>query len=593
MCNPYGIFNDPKESTQLSLAEVCQTIGVDLNNIGSGIMKECTPQLEFISNFKRHWSSSEPRSLGIPLEWKLKRPPNPWHMQELTSSSALMTLMRPIENLLKYLIEDELIQRHDNFDSFAPDFLLRAPRTAVLRSGSDNPLSINSYYSLHFFLETVAYPGDEDTATFVVSSFFLSTPGCTLMPKLESDFPPILSGANARPVEAFGLLMDPMFPFSINSKAARASIIQPALLIGMKGPSQWPTLPSVISPSTPQVSLDQKLHDLSQLIQPNLVAHLVNWYLKNKGKLGSPLPPWFMLFGILYDADGLVIVAHIPYVNTSSSSTSSTQSLAYLSCVVDYIPMVGLARRTPLSVQQSPVLNNVRAALALSTLQRHAYNMTTQWEGVAWPVSVVTSAGISNLHLRELFPDGASGSDGADHDRTGSSTDEGTDEEDEEEEEGLDMGAGVVDGDGDGDGIEVEVEVEVENSIEESEMISEDSDDDEERFKNCETDPAETEIEEDIDAKTEGVPEITHNKIITGLYNETGSVNSDLDMGIDGEDADGERIQRRGFSRHQKHQLWRDDEETRREIRTDISARFNQVCRSDNFDFDGKALNWH
>ena len=90
--------------------------------------------------------------------------------------------MRPIENLLKYLTEDELIQRHDNFDSFAPDFLLRAPRTAVLRSGSDDPLSINSYYSLHFFLETVAYPGDEDTATFVVSSFFLLTPGCTLMP---------------------------------------------------------------------------------------------------------------------------------------------------------------------------------------------------------------------------------------------------------------------------------------------------------------------------------------------------------------------------------------------------------------------------
>lgn len=279
------------------------------------------------------------------------------------------------------------------------------------------------------------------------------------MPKLESDFPPMLSGVNTRPGEAFGLLMDPMFPFSVNSKTTRASIIQPALLIGMKGPSQWPILPSVISPSTPQVSLDQKLHDLSQVIQPSLVAHLVNWYLKNKGKLSSPLPPWFMLFGILYDADGLVIVAHIPYyVNTSASSTSSScaQSLAYLSCMVDYIPMVGLTRRTPLSVQQSPILNNVRAALALSTLRGHAYNMTTQWEGVAWPASVVTSAGISDLHLKELIPDGASGSDGAGRDRAGSSTDE-EEEDDEDVIDGFDMGAGVVDR----DRVEVEVEVEV------------------------------------------------------------------------------------------------------------------------------------
>ena len=50
--------------------------------------------------------------------------------------------------------------------------------------------------------------------------------------------------------------------------------------------------------------------------------------------------------------------------------------------------------------------------------------------------------------------------------------------------------------------------------------------------------------------KTEGVPEITHNKIVTGLYTDTGSVNSGLDIGIDGKDNDNERYQRLGFSHH-------------------------------------------
>ena len=80
------------------------------------------------------------------------------------------------------LSDTQLATKHDDLSSFAPDFLLRAPQSSVSRSEDDQPFSKNSLYALPFFFEIVTYPGDEDNAAFSIPSFFLSTPGCVLVP---------------------------------------------------------------------------------------------------------------------------------------------------------------------------------------------------------------------------------------------------------------------------------------------------------------------------------------------------------------------------------------------------------------------------
>ncbi|ETW82347.1 hypothetical protein HETIRDRAFT_418191 [Heterobasidion irregulare TC 32-1] len=407
------------ESYHVSLEELCARAGVaQFGDIESAwdyvegrdlldldVAASCSAQLDFIAKFKLHWASALPHSLGIPEEWKQIGRPTAWNLQTWMHSAALMSWLQPIDEHTTTLSEAQLATNHDDLSSFAPDFSLRAPQSSVPRSEDDQPFSKNSLYTLPFFFEIVTYPGDEDNATFSIPSFFLSTPGCVLVPKLQLDFPPPLQGASECPSETFGLLMDSYNPFPSSIDLMKATLLEPALLVGMKGPSPWPSHISShpVSSTIPPTSMDLKVRDLSQVIQPSLDTHLLNWCLRCEQNVqakvplpfvsSSSLPPCFMIFGILYDADGLVIVAHIPYPAASpamATTSDCTLSYAYLSCIVDRIPMTGADRPSSLDAStESLILANFRAALALSSLQRHAFMMLTLWERVEWPTAIV------------------------------------------------------------------------------------------------------------------------------------------------------------------------------------------------------------
>ncbi|ETW76853.1 hypothetical protein HETIRDRAFT_389894, partial [Heterobasidion irregulare TC 32-1] len=138
--------------------------------------------------------------------------PNTWNFQEWLHSAALMPWLQPINPHIAWLSKEQVEITHDDLSSFAPDFLLRAPHSAIRRNEGDSPLSKNPLYAFPFFLEIITYPGDEDNAAFAIPSFFLTTPGCVLTPKLQLDFPSSLQGSSAPLFEAFGLLMDSFNP---------------------------------------------------------------------------------------------------------------------------------------------------------------------------------------------------------------------------------------------------------------------------------------------------------------------------------------------------------------------------------------------
>ena len=96
-------------------------------------------------------------------------------------AAALLRWLRPIEDELTFISTSDIVERHENFESFLPDFLLHAPHIL------DYPIETESYdwtsstYSLPFFLEIISYPGDEASADMAIPGFFQPTPNCTLV----------------------------------------------------------------------------------------------------------------------------------------------------------------------------------------------------------------------------------------------------------------------------------------------------------------------------------------------------------------------------------------------------------------------------
>lgn len=166
-------------------------------------------------------------------------------------------------------------------------------------------------------------------------------------------------------------------------------------------------------------SVDSALRDLASLVEPHLQAHILNWHLRSKqtassertassehdanseqaassDPLGPPtLPSWLVMFGFLYrggTGDGsITIVAHIPYITNEGQDPDIRRTYSYLSLIVDHIPLPGLAHQPDPSDtssehdDNSPVICNIRAALALLSLKLHAVRLADAWEGVQWP----------------------------------------------------------------------------------------------------------------------------------------------------------------------------------------------------------------
>ena len=98
-----------------------------------------------------------------------------------------------------------------------------------------------------------------------------------------------------------------------------------------------------------------------------------------------------MVLGVIYDAESIVIVAHIPFIVTlketmTQISVDSGPRFSYLSCVVDCIPFAPASTKAPLS--QSWFRDRFRAAFALVSLQTQAFRLAALWESVVWPAEL-------------------------------------------------------------------------------------------------------------------------------------------------------------------------------------------------------------
>lgn len=171
-------------------------------------------------------------------------------------------------------------------------------------------------------------------------------------------------------------------------------------------------------------SIGTALRDLASLVEPHLHAHIVNWHLRSEqtatskspdSETGAPptLPPWLVMFGLLYRGGpgegSITIVAHIPYMANAGEEPSARRIFSYLALVVDHISLPGLAHQPQPSVvspdndDDSPVICNIRAALALLSLKQHAVRLANAWEGVQWPQFVYEIySDIEREHLGSL-----------------------------------------------------------------------------------------------------------------------------------------------------------------------------------------------
>jgi len=173
--------------------------------------------------------------------------------------------------------------------------------------------------------------------------------------------------------------------------------MHPALVVGVKGPIAWPKSLADPKPSQRLVNEHIVLENLAAAVQPSLDTHLLNWLLHCEQILrvtsfsNTPLPAWFMVLGVIYDAESIVIVAHIPMIVTPTDtmtpqSVDSGTRFSYLSCIVDRIPFAPASTKASLS--QSWFRDRFCAAFALVSLQTHAFRLASLWEGVVWPPEI-------------------------------------------------------------------------------------------------------------------------------------------------------------------------------------------------------------
>lgn len=88
-----------------------------------------------------------------------------------------------------------------------------------------------------------------------------------------------------------------------------------------------------------------------------------------------------MLFGLIYDAKEVTIVAHIPFM-------TSDDTYSFASCIVDTIPYPPVTGSD--KVSEPWFLDRLRVGMALMCLQKHAFHMAGLWECVVWPNDLVS-----------------------------------------------------------------------------------------------------------------------------------------------------------------------------------------------------------
>ena len=223
---------------------------------------------------------------------------------------------------------------------------------------------------------------------------------CTLFSNPLSCFPVRVMGSHKPPDIDFALLLNPIGSSRElglrQDRRLRLALLHPALVVGVKGPTVWPK--SLAHPKHLRRPMNKNaaIQNLVAAVQPSLDTHLLTWQLRCEQlhrvtpASDIQLPAWFMVLGVIYDAESIIIVAHIPFIVTPKDTMTGQSAdygprFSYLSCVVDCIPFAPAPVSAEAPLSQSWFLDRFRAAFALFSLQKHAFRLATLWDSVLWP----------------------------------------------------------------------------------------------------------------------------------------------------------------------------------------------------------------
>ncbi|KAF8590686.1 hypothetical protein K439DRAFT_42491 [Ramaria rubella] len=314
----------------------------DLAGIDSGILDQCDAQVKFLHRLKENWRPRYPAKLRFPKDWKPKKKDlDPLHnVTNCIARCELDAWAQQAGNVFSHMSRRETLARHEDPTSCAPDFLLL---TAC-------------YYEdrVHGEATMESSLRDERGTESAISGAFECMPGCWVGCNPVSRFPESLAGKGSDALVDFAVVLHLLSSKrelgSCPNAHFRLALLRPALLVGIKGPALWPSAHVHTLPCERPINLKEAIKDLAKVVQPSLDTHLLNWQLRSEqlredtSHLGSQRPVWFMVFGVIYDAEQIVIVAHIPLIDTQDrsiqqpSSIDSSRRPSYISCVVDSIP---------------------------------------------------------------------------------------------------------------------------------------------------------------------------------------------------------------------------------------------------------------
>lgn len=405
-------------------------------------------QLDYIEQMKKGWRPEGSKKMGMPEDWFQEETVivlannRPWDMEkydrEKINKTRMSFYVEPIGEHLDRIPTKDLIRRHLSTrlsQAILPDFCLAFRITRPEEQFEESNIEISP--CLEKWLEIVNFPMGEHNVEMCVLSAFTNIPLCwMLMTPKQRFLEPLAFEEPSQKIE-FALILNQVRPLTTAEVDATRelpiSYNNPALLIGMKGPDQWPDFlqkwdqpPHFDTDEWRKMTQTQRLswcvENLACAVQPSLDVLVMTWSLRVAQQItthkstnadlpiyppGSAeelsefaplsddeeehperlewkeLPEWAWIPGILYDYNMCYLVAHIPVL---PADRNSTEPVEYISYIFDEIPIL----RPPSGDDDDRycLVERVRLGLAWMALSKHAHRLASMWDSVIQPTEV-------------------------------------------------------------------------------------------------------------------------------------------------------------------------------------------------------------
>ncbi|TFY72613.1 hypothetical protein EVG20_g393 [Dentipellis fragilis] len=433
----------------------------DFDNLPLNVSGECGTAIQYLQRLRAEWRADK---MIIPAGWQMDPETEAAHECRLDTLDAYrMDHWLPLlKGHICYASYDDLKERHDNPSYPGVDFLLSEEVDSELddwENTSELQRKIISRSSLHAVSLILYYDGDEKVAESVIPAVLTSNSRCwtkcrpelrfAFYPPLEDSKPP---GASIDFAYVVRTLEEPFGAPSYEELYAPVTIAHPALLVGAKGPARWTPASWLVenlaySGQTAQPrTLGNVMEELSDAVHSSLTAHLLNTKFRNietplsESHSLQVLPQHLIIFGVVFDAEHLYIVAHFPRRSISQDRVDK-----YISVIVDKLPF-SASFAGPTYIDDA--VGRLRVAMALLVLRKHASQLAKLWEHqngfwYRWIINVELLREwffIQDLSQESVDEDNEVSEDGDDD---GSDSGKGSDKD-----ESSDSGEGSEDGEG-------------------------------------------------------------------------------------------------------------------------------------------------